>query len=388
MLDTGKWQDILKTVKHFADSGDERKVLAILENALENYPQQEAQTWFMFYKAFALLKLKGLEAARDLAMDVLDPDNPIEDSAKAMLRGRVLDRMSEANDVEGLARLLPDQLSLLPDPLSRDIHALHRQALRIQRDHGLVPDSEPITLGETPPSQLVLSERKNISYRIPAKTHYSTQIKSFLDGKRSYTPAVKTYTLTNCTRISWSCYHFFFDAAGGLIRECSDLLPVLPNGKLPVSLNDNLKDLLKETPPAIPGVSAYICDIFAGPNYCHWILDWLPRLSLCERAAPFDNIFCQRVECDFMRQSLAFLGYQDKTIIAGGDSACVRRFETLLVPDNTTQRNLDHPMQLCHPDLLQWWRSRLSARKPHPETLHPARELPCCSQRDGSYQSA
>ena len=75
-----------------------------------------------------------------------------------------------------------------------------------------------------------------------------------------------------------------------------------------------------------------------------------------------------------MRQSLAFLGYQDKTIIAGGDSACAWRFETLLVPDSTAYQNLFHPMQFCHPYLLQWWRSRWSARKPRRKLYIPRME--------------
>ena len=212
MPDSSRLQDILETARHLSDSGDDRKALAILENAQKKYPEQPAARWIMFRKAFVLLNLEGLDAARDLVMDALDPDNPIGDSFKAMLRGRVLAAMSEANDVEGLAGLLPDQL------LCDASRVLHRQAVHIQRRHGVAPASEPITLGETPSSQSVLSERR-ISYRSPAKTRYPTSIKMNLDGKKSYEPAVKTYTLTNCTRIFWNFYSFFFDEDGGFIRK-------------------------------------------------------------------------------------------------------------------------------------------------------------------------
>ena len=367
---------ILRTAKHLSNSGDDRAALKILDNAQKNTRNARQKKWIMYKKACLLLELEGLEVARELAMDLLAPDSPINDIAKTDLRGRILTAMSEANDVVGLARLLPDQL------LCDANHALHRQAMQIQEHHGLALDPRTITPGETPPPQSVLSERR-ISYRMPAKTRYPTKIKQYLDDNNRYAPAAKLYTLTKCTAIFWNGYAFFFDAAGGFIRKCSDQLPV-------TLMNGLIKDLLKEAPllHAIPGVSAYIGDRFRGGNYCHWILDWLPRLLLCERAGPFENIVDVELKHDFMRESLAFLGYQDKTIIAGGHSACVWRFETLLVPDSTSsgkirtiinflkgistpQRKLYHPMLHCHPDLLQWWRSKCPARKPHRKLYIP-----------------
>ena len=63
-----------------------------------------------------------------------------------------------------------------------------------------------------------------------------------------------------------------------------------------------------------------------------------------------------------MAESLAFLGYSDRTVIEAA-ARTVWRFEKLLVPDSATG-TLCHPMQLCHPDLIGWWRSRLPVRKP------------------------
>ena len=348
-------ENSIPLAQQFSASGDNRRALEIIESLQKEFPTQKAQKWLRYHKAIFLLRSEGLEAARDLAMSVLD--SSINNGRKANLRALLLTRMSEANDVDGLAKLLPAQI--LADKIK---YRWHRAAVRIQKLHGLVPDSEPITLGETPPSQSVLSERR-ISHGITTKTqHYPPSIKMCLDGK--YAPPVKLYILTNCTVIYWNGYSFFFDASGGFIRECSN--------SIPAGLNSKIQDLLKAPPPAITGVSAYICDQHSGGNYCHWILDWLPRLSLCERAGPFENIVCGNLKHDFMRESLDFLGYQDKTIIAGGDpSSCVWRFETLLVPGNGLVRNLCHPMQFCHPDLLRWWRSRLSARKPHRKLYIP-----------------
>ena len=373
MPDSGKWRESLESAKYFSNSGEDRKALKILETALENYPQQKAQIWLSYRKAILLLKMEGLEAARELVMDLLAPDSPINNLAKAELRHWVIKAMSEANDVEGLAVLLPDQL------LCDASHTMHKRAVLIAKRHNYFSDSESITPGAKPPSQSVLSER-SLSYRIPAKTRYPTRIKQCLDGEKSYAPAVSLYTLTNCTAIFWNGYAFFFDAAGGFIHECSNFIP-------PALMNVLIKNRLKDPVPTIPGVSAYIGDRFQNANYCHWILDWLPRLSLCERAAPFDNIVSIRLEADFMRESLAFLGYQDKTIIAVGNTPYVWRFETLLVPNSPLKplkafrkaplqglyktRPTYHPMHYCHPDLLQWWRSRCPARKPHRKLYIP-----------------
>ena len=358
MPDSGKWRESLESAKYFSNSGEDRKALKILETALENYPQQKAQTWLLYQKATVIFKMKGLDAPHELVMDRLAPDSPINNLAKAELRHWVIKAMSEANDVEGLAVLLPDQL------LCDASHTLHKRAVLIAKRHNYFSDSESITPGAKPPSQSVLSER-SLSYRIPAKTRYPTRIKQCLDGEKSYAPAVSLYTLTNCTAIFWNKYVFFFDAADGFIRECSDLIP-------PALMNVLIKNRLKDPVPTIPGVSAYIGDRFQNSNYCHWILDWLPRLSLCERAAPFDNIVSiEELGPDFMRESLAFLGYQDKTIIALGNTPHVLRFETLLIPDNILEKRLCHPMYNCHPDLLQWWRSRCPAHKPHRKLYIP-----------------
>ncbi len=373
MPNSGKWRDSARSAKSLSNSGENRKALAMLESALENYPQKAAQIWLSYQKAIVSLKLGELDAVRELVMDLLAPDSPIRDNySKAILRGWVLNAMSEANDVEGMARLLPDQFTFnTTHALNKQsiIGRLHGQAERIRQHHDLFLDSELITPDAKPASQLVLSKRRP-SFRPPAKTHYPASIKRFLDDN-PYGPAVSLYTLTNCTAIFWNGYSLFFDAVGGFIRECSDRLPVLLNGKV--------KDMLKETQPAIPGVSAYIGDRFQNGNYCHWILDWLPRLSLCERAGPFENIVSIRLAADFMRESLDFLGYQDKTIIAINNTPYVWRFETLLVPRDPLKslkdiyqiRDIYHPMHFCHPDLLQWWRSRCPARKPHRKLYIP-----------------
>ena len=268
---------ILRTAEHLSNSGDDRAALKILDNAQKNTRNDRRKKWIMYKKARLLLELEEFEVACELAMDLLAPDSPINDIAKTVLRGRLLTAMSEANDVVGLARLLPDQL------LCDANHALHRQAMYIQEHHGLALDPRTIIPGETPPPpQSVLSERR-ISYRIPAKTRYPypTRIKQFLDDNNRYAPAAKLYTLTKCTAIFWNGYAFFFDAAGGFIRKCSDKLPV-------TLMNGLIKDLLKEAPllPAIPGVSAYIGDRFRGGNYCHWILGWLPRLFCANVQVP------------------------------------------------------------------------------------------------------
>ena len=264
------------------------------------------------------------------------------------------ERLSDAGDVDSLARLLPDYYLYVEDILRQ------RRIVEIAKRHGLTSEpAEPVAIGEAASSQTVLSERR-ISYSIPPKARYPTSIKQALAGYGPVcrSPEVKLHTLTNCTAIFLGICDFFFDADGGFIRECSDPLPAF--------LDERIKDLLKDYPPPrggdIPGVSAYIRDYFHTGNYCHWLLDWLPRLSLCEHAGPFENIVCHDLKLDSMAESLAFLGYSDRTVIEAA-ARTVWRFEKLLVPDNTTG-TFRRPMQLCHPDLIGWWRSRLPVRKP------------------------
>ncbi len=345
------WRYALDTAKRLSDAGEYAKALATLEEARRRYAKhEEAVAWIKYRKALLLLKTEGLEGARELAMEALD--SPIPDRARMKLRWEVIAKMSDAGDVDGLAKLLPDYYLYVED-ISRE-----RQIVKIAKRHGLFFGSP----------QTVLSERR-ISYSIPAKPRYPTSIEQALSGYGPVcrSPEVKLHTLTNCTAVFAGSHKFFFDADGGFIRECSD--PLL------AFLNERIKDLLKDYPPPggrdIPGVSAFIGDRFRGGNYCHWLLDWLPRLSLCEHAGPFENIVCNnRVRHDFMAESLAFLGYSDRTVIEAA-ARPVWRFEKLLVPDSAIIGTLRHPMQLCHPDLIGWWRSRLPVRKPRRKLYIP-----------------
>ena len=348
--------DAMNTAERLSDAGEGAKALATLEEARRKTAGNEnAVRWIKHRKALVLLKTEGLEGARELAMEVLD--SPITDLAKSDLRWEVIAKMSDAGDVDGLAGLLPD-CYLYAEGMSRQ-----HQIMEIAKRHGLASDpAEPVAIGEAASSQTVLSERL-MSYSIPPKPRYPKMIMQALSGYKPVcrSPEVKLHTLTNCTAVFVGPHKFFFDADGGFIREYSDPLPAF--------LNERIKDLLKDypTPPprgGILGVSAFIGDRFRGGNYCHWLLDWLPRLSLCEHAGPFENIVYNNIGLrhDFMTESLAFLGYSDRTVIETA-ARPVWRFEKLLVPDNTVG-TLCHPMQLCHPDLIGWWRSRLPVRKP------------------------
>jgi len=348
------WRPAVDTAKRLSDAGEYAKALAVLEEARRKYAKNEnAVRWIKYRKALLLLKTEGLEGARELAMEALD--SPIPDHAKRDLRWEVIAKMSDAGDVDGLAGLLPDQYLYVEDRLPQ------RRIVEIAKRHGLTSDpAEPVAIGEAASSQTVLSERL-MSYSIPAKPRYPKMIMQALAGYEPVcrSPEVKLHTLTNCTAVFARPHKFFFDADGGFIRECSDPLPAF--------LNERIKGLLKDYPPGggdIPGVSAFIGDRFRDGNYCHWLLDWLPRLSLCEHAGPFENIVCNnRVRHDFMAESLAFLGYSDRTVIEAA-ARPVWRFEKLLVPDSAITGTFRHPMQLCHPDLIGWWRSKLPVRKP------------------------
>ena len=219
------WRYAVDTAERLSDAGEYAKALATLEGARRRYAKrEEAVAWIKYRKALLLLKTEGLEGARELAMEALD--SPIPDHARMKLRWEVIAKMSDAGDVDGLAKLLPDQYLYIED-ISRE-----RQIVEIAKRHGLLFAF----------SQTVLSERR-ISYSIPAKPRYPTSIKQALAGYGPVcrSPEVKLHTLTNCTAVFAGPHKFFFDADGGFIRECSD--PLL------AFLNERIKDLLKDYPP-------------------------------------------------------------------------------------------------------------------------------------------
>ena len=227
------WRYAVDTAERLSDAGEYAKALATLEGARRRYAKhEEAVAWIKYRKALLLLKTEGLEGARELAMEALD--SPIPDHAKRGLRGEVIAKMSDAGDVDGLAKLLPDQYLYIED-ISRE-----RQIVEIAKRHGLLFAF----------SQTVLSEWR-ISYSIPAKPRYPKTIKQALAGYEPVcrSPEVKLHTLTNCTAVFAGQHKFFFDADGGFIRECSDPLPAF--------LNERIKGLLKDYPPP-PGGGTYL----------------------------------------------------------------------------------------------------------------------------------
>lgn len=68
--------------------------------------------------------------------------------------------------------------------------------------------------------------------------------------------------------------------------------------------------------------AALIYDEFVGYNYCHWLLDWLPRLSLLEKlGAKIEdiNIILTRKPTQFQRQTFFRLGVKENQFIELGN---------------------------------------------------------------------
>ena len=91
------------------------------------------------------------------------------------------------------------------------------------------------------------------------------------------------------------------------------------------------------------------------PNYCHWILDWLPRLEIARASAPtWDSVIGHDLTETFQIDSLEFVGTRPDRFIPMATNP-VFRVERLLVPD--TCFRMRHPFANGNPALLKWWRS-------------------------------
>lgn len=126
---------------------------------------------------------------------------------------------------------------------------------------------------------------------------------------------------------------------------------------------------------SLEGTAVLIQDQFLEPNYCHWILDWLPRLEIARASAPApDFVIGHDLAETFQLDSFAFVGARPDCFVPTAANPVVR-VERLLVPD--TCFRVRHPLAGGNPALLDWWRSlaeeHVGAIEPRGERLYLAR---------------
>jgi len=105
----------------------------------------------------------------------------------------------------------------------------------------------------------------------------------------------------------------------------------------------------------VPGITLSIMDEFTARNYCHWMLDWLPRILITRNSLqPNTNILgINALSLPFERDSLARL--IDTTRYLSLDQMELIFVEQLVCVDNVGH-NLFHPLYNCNREL----RTRLS----------------------------
>lgn len=145
-----------------------------------------------------------------------------------------------------------------------------------------------------------------------------------------------------------------------VFNEHGRLLPIIYT-RIPAFFRHVLETMAARSEPReIGGVTISLLDEFNnGLNFCHWTLDYLPRLLFAKQVgASFDNIVGPvPLTPGFHRDSLA-------TTLPGRsymnlENGVLYKFERLIYCDNY-QSNLRHPAYDCHPDLISLLRKELA----------------------------
>jgi capsular polysaccharide biosynthesis protein len=161
---------------------------------------------------------------------------------------------------------------------------------------------------------------------------------------------------------------YLFDTEGNLLRDCatSTTVEAVEAARYLASTRAAFN---------VEGTAVLIQDQFVEPNYCHWILDWLPRLEVARASAPApDFVIGHDLTETFQLESLELVGARRDCFIPTATNP-VLRVERLLVPD--TCFRVRHPAAGANPALLKWWRSlavnQIGAIEPRGDRLYLSR---------------
>jgi capsular polysaccharide biosynthesis protein len=113
--------------------------------------------------------------------------------------------------------------------------------------------------------------------------------------------------------------------------------------------------MLKDA-PFIDGTVIPIADDIRPLNFCHWLVDWLPRLGFLGAGAykPSVYVVTTPLIARFQIDSLKMCGFDESRVIALEDFRAVRARE-LLVPSDL--RDIPHPIHKGAPWALSWLRA-------------------------------
>lgn len=108
----------------------------------------------------------------------------------------------------------------------------------------------------------------------------------------------------------------------------------------------------------VDGIVVPIIDDIRPLNFCHWMLDWLPRLAFLGHLASRADVFVAttRLLTEFQRATLAMCGFSRERIIELDDWQALRARE-LLAP--SCLRDIPHPAHKMAPWAVDFLRSRI-----------------------------
>ncbi len=333
------WAIPLRIAEHFIKTGRSDVAIEVLQLLKTGYDlPPPGRIWLEFHHATANWRLKGIESARNEVEKALGlPINPI---AKRELRTVLISHLAEVGDKDALVHQLEEHLSNPVDPVK------DAEVMQISKKYGLENGHSFHEHASQP--EFNLRKKRKISFWHPGKRLSKSVEKTISETKTA--PEVNLYVIDDATVVIINSYVIVFDKEMRVVTQCSNPFSRFTWPGVSDRINNPRERFL--------GNSAFIRDRFLRANYCHWIVDWLPRLCLIEETEqPIDNIIASEFSSSFQRESLAFVGY-DPTKVREISNDGAFQFERLLILDNSTHK-LAHPMQFADPKLMNWWRSKV-----------------------------
>jgi capsular polysaccharide biosynthesis protein len=338
-VEEGNWRDAVRLVNFHSLSGDFEVADALLGEARSRFADDDsAAAWLAYAQAKLDERAGRLQEARRSIAEALE--HPLPPATRSTLRLQLAGLLAAAEDRDALRTVLAD---LFADPSAElpDVLAARRLATRSGLEDVEAADS---SLPEIP--------------RVAATPVATLEgnVVELASGVRREAPPAGVFVLRDATVVRVNRGLFLFDSDGCLVENCShDGSPA----QLAEAARLGATKAIRSAEPA-----ALIQDFFIGNNFCHWLLDWLPRIAIARLAdVPFERIVGFTLATRFQREALSACGFGEETFVATKDNR-VLRFDTLVVSENSF-RSFRHPAQCGHPVLVDWIRGvgRLAARR-------------------------
>ncbi len=327
--DASGWRDAVRLVDFHSLSGNFGEAEEILTAARSRFAgDPHASAWLAHARAKLDERSGRLDDARRSIVEALE--HPLPAAARSTLRLQLAELLAAAGDREELRAVLSD---LFQDPSAElpDVIA----ARWLARKAGLA-DLE----GSGG------SEIDRVAAR-PVATLEGHAVE-LASGVRRAAPPAGVFVLRDVTVVRVNRALFLFDSDGRLIENCS-------HAGSPAMLTEATGLAAREaTPVAEP--AALIQDFFVRDNYCHWLLDWLPRLAVARLTdVRFERIVGFSHAARFQRETLRACGFAEEAFVSTRHDPVLRCSE--LVVSESSFGAFRHPAQCGHPALLGWLRN-------------------------------